>query len=287
MLKDNAGYDWKQLLIGTEGTLGVITRAVLRLRPAPSSSATALLGLDGFDQAITLLRRLDRDLAGQLSSFELMWPDFFTAVTEAQASVRPIPMAQHHTLYVLVEALGYHPDRDRAVFEQALTSVLEDGIINDAVIAGSERERMNLWAAREDIGPAVAGHRPWGFDVSTPLRAMQEVIERADAEIRRHYPDAMILHYGHAGDGNLHMIVAIDGGTAVDERRVEEAVYGAVREVRGSISAEHGIGLGKREFLGWTRSPEEIALMRTLKKALDPTGILNPGKIFQAETGEH
>jgi FAD/FMN-containing dehydrogenase len=280
-LKDNAGYDWKHLMIGSEGTLGVVTRATLRLRPMPRSTMTALLGTDDFEKIVGLLRDLDADLGGQLTSFEVMWQDFYTMITEANRAKRAPPMPASHHFYVLVEAMGGDPAGDPARFEAALAAAIARGQAADAVIAQSGRERDALWAVREDLMEPMRKLWPmFAFDVSVALGDMAVTAERAIAAIRGEFPAARILTYGHAGDGNLHFVVGVGDNSPAAEHRVDLAVYRAVAEVGGSISAEHGVGLTKRGYLGFSRSADEIALMRILKAALDPGNILNPGKIL-------
>ncbi len=283
MLKDNAGYNWKHLLIGSEGTLGIVTRAVLRLRPLPTSRQTALIATATFEQAITVLRRLDVALSGRLSSFELMWSDFFKTMTTAQLPQRPCPMAPHHGFYVIVEAMGGDADYDLAQFERTLMGLIEEGIMADAVIAQSEREREAIWAIREDMTPGLAALRPFAsYDVSMGIGDMPAFAAKARQNMASAYPSANILFYGHAGDGNLHAIVSTGQMNPQIQHGFDTAIFDAVRDVGGSIAAEHGIGVSRAPFLSWTRSPAELALMRSLKNAIDPKNILNPGKLLDA-----
>lgn len=281
MIKDNAGYAWKQLMIGSEGTLGIVTRAVLRLRPRPASDQTALVALADFDAVVRLLRGLEVRLGGRLSSFELMWGDFYAAMTEAQLGVRSRPMPEGHAFYALVEMLGGDPEGDPAQFEAALAEAVEQGIVQDAVIAKSGKEREALWAVREDMVPGLAAYKPFMvYDVSMALGAMPDFVTDVRARIESAYPAARMLFYGHAGDGNLHIVVNVGEDGAAQEERVDALVFAAVREVGGSIAAEHGIGRSRAGFLSHTRSQAEIALMRRIKQALDPAGILDPGKVL-------
>jgi FAD/FMN-containing dehydrogenase len=282
-LKDNAGYHWKQLFIGAEGTLGVVTKAVLRLRPAPTTSQTAIVALAGFEAATTFLRDTQAKLSGRLSTFELMWPEFYELLTTAQAARRPRPLPCGAPLYALIEALGADERRDPEVFEEILAQAMEAGIVLDAVVAASARQRQDLIAVRDELGEAFAPLRPIiVFDVSMALSDMPAFIAKADASIRAEHPDAVILHYGHAGDGNLHLVVSVGESSRAIEHQVQTAVFTAVRAVGGSISAEHGVGLERMEFIGWTRTPEELALMRAFKTALDPRNLMNPGKVLPA-----
>jgi FAD/FMN-containing dehydrogenase len=283
MLKDNAGYNWKHLLIGSEGTLGVVTRAVLRLRPAPTTRQTAMVAAASFEDAVRVLRRLETGLSGRLSSFELMWGEFFARLTTAQLDRRPRPMATGHAFYVLVEAMGGDVEGDAAQFERVLGELLEEGTLQDAVIAQSEREAEGLWAVREDLQRGLAPMRPFAsYDVSMSLGDMPAFVARTERELKAAFPEVDILFYGHAGDGNLHAIVSVGRMDAQIQRAFDTIVYDGVREVGGSIAAEHGVGVSRAHFLPWTRSPAELALMRRLKQALDPQNILNRGKLLDA-----
>jgi FAD/FMN-containing dehydrogenase len=283
-IKDNAGYNWKHLLIGSEGTLGIVTRAVLRLRPQPLTTATAVLAMDSFENVVSVLRYLEGALSGTLSSYEVMWDNFYELVTRANAAKRERPLPLGHRHYVLVESLGSDPVADPVRFEAVLGEVLAKGWAADAVIAQSPRDSERLWAVREDLmEPFSALYPMFAFDVSMPTASMPTFVERASAGIRAAFPDAINLFYGHLGDGNLHLVTKAGRGDAAAEHIVDTVVYDLVGELGGSISAEHGIGLAKREFLGRTRSPTEIQMMRRIKFALDPNGILNPDKIFQPD----
>jgi FAD/FMN-containing dehydrogenase len=284
MLKDNAGYNWKHLLIGSEGTLGIVTRAVLRLRPLPSTYQTALVATLSFEKCVEVLRRLEVTLSGRLSSFEVMWDDFYTRMTQAQLPLRPRPLPLGYPIYVLVESMGGDAESDDAQFERVLNSLLEESAIQDAVIAKSERERQALWAVREDLQLGIAPMRPFrSYDVSMGVSDMVAFVDAARKNISAAFPEAQMIFYGHIGDGNLHAIVSV--GAAMDEGiqvRLDTSIFDVVRTVNGSISAEHGIGVARAPFLTWTRSSRELQLMKTLKQALDPQNILNPGKLTDA-----
>jgi len=280
LIKNNAGYDLKQLFIGSEGTLGVVTRAVLRLRPMPTSVNVALLAVDAFEYLPRLLRRLERSLGGSLSAFEVMWLDFYQLVTTAPAAGRPI-LAYGHPFYVLVEAMGANANGDVEQFEAALADALGAGEIADAAVAKSLAERMSMWALRDDVGQTRRNAPIFTFDVSLKILDMETYVDEVRAALQARWPTtASLVVFGHLGDGNLHPIVGVGDKSAAARREVEEIVYGPLRRLGGSVSAEHGIGLQKREFLSWSRSLAEIALMRRLKTSLDPRNILNPGKIL-------
>ena len=279
MVKNNAGYDVKQVFVGSEGTLGVITRVVVRLAEAPVARTAAMAALPSFDAVPALLRRLERELGGQLGAFEVMWGDYVRAVTEP--GLHRAPMGREHPFYVLVETEGGDPETDRPAFLAAMERAMERGLVVDAVVAHSETERRGLWAIREQF-EALLERRPlFLYDVSLPLAAMAAYVDEVQARLQRRWPDSRCDVMGHVGDGNLHLFVHPGAATGDDlHAQADEDVYEPLRAVGGSISAEHGIGLEKRDRLPISRTPAELDLMRTLKRALDPHGILNPGKVL-------
>ena len=280
MLKNNAGYDLKQLFIGSEGTLGVVTRAVLRLWPQPRSVATALVGQNDFEQVTGLLALLQRQLGGILSSYEVMWPAYYHLTTTPPALSKP-PFKDEFAFYTLIEIMGPDPDRDVAQFDRVLDYAFDQGLCADAVIAHSSEQRRALWRIREDSEQIEAQHHPtFSFDVGLPIGEMERYVIDVQRELEAAFGAIQFWVYGHVGDGNLHL--SVWGAQLAEEAasRVAAIVYQPLTSLAGSISAEHGIGLEKKAFLGWSRTAEEIDLMRRLKRALDPKGILNPGKIF-------
>jgi FAD/FMN-containing dehydrogenase len=277
LIKNNTGYDLKQLFIGSEGTLGVVTRAVLRLRAKPASQNTAFLAVDAFEALPKLLRRVESELGGSLSAFEVMWPEFYELVTTEPATGRPI-LPPGHAFYVLVEALGAHPEADAERFEQVLAGALEEGVATDAVVAKSQAERDRMWALRDDVRQTARNGPTVVFDISLPISEMEPYLVEVRQALTGRWPKAALTVFGHLGDGNLHLIAGVGDREARHE--VEEIVYRPLEARGGSVSAEHGIGLQKLAFLPTSRSPAEIALMRTLKAALDPKGVLNPGKVL-------
>ncbi|MEK9596770.1 MAG: FAD-binding oxidoreductase [Rhodospirillaceae bacterium] len=285
ILKNNTGYDLKQLFIGGEGTLGIVTKAVLRLRPKPLSQNTAFVAVDGFDNVTQLLRDLDGRLSGTLSAFEVLWSSAYEILTgEFSQNSKPLPLGPSH--FILIEALGGDPDSDQDRFESALGKAMEDGLVVDALIAQSEADRQSFWNVRDDIPAIRDAFRNGGqvsFDVSVPISEMEDYLTTVEANLKARWPHAQFISFGHLGDSNLHLGAHIGPETAAHHHDIEEIVFGPLQGRGGSISAEHGIGLLKREFLGLSRSPEEIAVMRAMKLALDPKNILNPGKIFALE----
>lgn len=280
MLKNNAGYDLKQLFIGTEGTLGIVTRAVLRLRPATISQNTAFVSVDEFNALPKLLRHMEAEMGGTLSAFEVMWEDFYKLVTRPPAAGKP-PLPDGHAYYVLLEALGGHQEEDSARFETALMKTLEDGLISDAVIAKNQSECDTMWALRDDVSQVAQNWPIFTYDVSLGIPQMEAYVADVREKLNAGWDSPSLMVFGHLGDGNLHVIVGVGDGELPARRRVEEIVYSPLGEIGGSVSAEHGIGLEKRPYLNLSRTSEEIALMHTLKATLDPKGILNPGKVLE------
>jgi FAD/FMN-containing dehydrogenase len=277
MIKNNTGYDLKQLFIGSEGTLGVVTRLVLRLRERPRTSNTALVSATQFDQLAQLLRHVDAALGGTLSAFELIDNSFYRLNTVG--SDRAPPLQPDSPFYAVIEMLGSDDERDAELFEAVLTTAAEQSLFDDAVIARSERERQAIWQIREDLEPVVREFQPfYAFDVSLPVGKMQQYMVSVTSTLRSKWPDGKIAFLGHVGDGNLH--IAIGAGGPNDRHFVEECVYEPLRAFAGSVSAEHGIGLEKKDWLSVSRNDAERRLMVDIKRLLDPKCILNPGKIF-------
>ncbi|HLJ53257.1 MAG TPA: FAD-binding oxidoreductase [Rhizomicrobium sp.] len=279
LIKNNAGYDLKHAFIGSEGTLGVVTRAVLRLRPKPVSQNMALLAVDAFAHIPRILRNLERGFGGTLSAFEVMWQDFYKLVTTPPAKGRP-PVPHGHAYYILIEALGGDQEEDAARFERVLAAELENGEIADAAIAKSKDECARLWGLRDDVMQVGQNAPIFTFDVSLTLGKTESYIAEVRDALKARWPAMTLMVFGHLGDGNLHLIPGVGDASPEAHRAVEEIIYGALRRRDGSVSAEHGIGLEKRDYLSYSRNADEIQLMRSLKKAFDPKNILNPGKIF-------
>ena len=281
--KDNTGYDLKQLFIGAEGTLGIITAAVLKLYPQPLSGATAWFGLDTPQQAIELLALLRARLGDRLTAFELLSRVCIdTALAKIPGTTDPLPAP--HPWYVLVE-LG---DSDSAAMlhqraEQAFAECLARGVASDVVLAQSGAQSRALWSIRERMPEAQLENVK--HDISVPLSKIPEFIARGAEALERAFPGILIFAFGHAGDGNLHYNVGFAdpaANSALMRRRAEvnTVVYAIVDALGGSISAEHGLGQLKRDELRRYKSPLELELMRRVKDALDPQGLMNPGKVL-------
>jgi FAD/FMN-containing dehydrogenase len=280
MIKNNSGYDLRHLLIGSEGTLAVITRAVLRLRPKPTATATAWCGLRDFDSVTTLLTRAQAGLAPGVSAFEVMWAGYHDAVIANLKTLRA-PLGDPHPFYVLLESVGTDPARHGEAFEEFLGAMLEEGVVTDAAIASSEAHARDFWAIRDAPGEYqrfIPNHA--AYDVSFSIAQVGEAAQRCEDQLRANWPEALVLTYGHLGDGNIHVVVDVPGMGKHDHDDIDRVIYDVTREFGGSISAEHGIGTKKRDYLPQSRPRTDIAAMRAIKAALDPLGILNPGKVI-------
>src|SRR5579863_1433833 len=284
--KDNTGYDVKSLFIGAEGTLGVITAACLKVFPQPADTATALVGIDTPQHALDLLSRLRTAAGDQVTSFELM-PRLAVELTVKHVPGVADPLDQNTPWYLLIELSSPNP---RQQLTQALTATLEEavvaGTIRDAMLATSIGQAQAMWKLRESVPEAQRRHgASLKHDVSVPVSAIPTLIEEGSALVRRLAPEGDVIAYGHAGDGNLHFNVSqrpeSDIKSFVARGPVLElAMFDLVESLGGSISAEHGIGRLKAAEFARRADPVELAVMHELKRALDPKGILNPGKVL-------
>jgi len=284
--KDNTGYDLKQLFIGAEGTLGIITAAVLKLYPRPRAHATALVALDSPAKALELLSYIQSVCGDRVTGFELMSAYCLSLVARHFPATR-LPLAQSYAQYVLLELSDTESAEILdAELQDALGEASERGLILDAAVAASGAQAAALWALRENIPDAqVQEGKQIKHDVSVPISRIAEYIAVTDAELQRAFPGVQMVTFGHLGDGNLHYNVAPPEGD--DEvafmaraREVSRVVHDSAARFSGSISAEHGLGQYKRDEILRYKSPLEMDLMRRIKAALDPQGIMNPGKVL-------
>jgi FAD/FMN-containing dehydrogenase len=283
--KDNTGYDLKDIFIGSEGTLGVITAAVLSLFPRPSDQATAFVAVGDVESAVELLDIAGRVSGGRVTALELLPERGLEFITRHSALRRPLP--SEAPWYVLLEISGFgEAGRLAEALEHALGEALEKGLVIDATIARSQAQAQALWAIRETL-PLV--QKPEGgsikHDISLPVSKLAQFMSEAAAVVERLVPGARPVPFGHIGDGNIHynisQPVGADGREFVarwDE--ISAAVFEVVLQLGGSISAEHGIGRLKREVMPLIKSPAELEMMRGIKRLFDPKGILNPGKVL-------
>ena len=285
--KDNTGYDVRSLFLGAEGTLGVITASSLRLFPKIRARATALAAVPEVRAAVELLARLRDASSDRVSSFELI-PRIGIELTTRHIAGVTDPLDRPYPWYALCE-LGATRAAEAldAALEEALGSALTEGLVLDAAVARSERERAALWKLRESIPEAQRLEGPGlKHDVSVPVGALAEFVTRASQWVSANVPDGLLVAYGHVGDGNLHFNLSAAPGAPRErllarEEPVRRAIHDLVSEFGGSFSAEHGIGRLKVGELERYTSPVELALMRAVKRAFDPHGIMNPGKVLR------
>jgi len=283
--KDNTGYDLKQLLIGAEGTLGVVTAASLKLFPVLVSRATAVVAVDNPEAAIRLLARAKDEAGGAVEAFELMGRRGIEFVLRNIANQRD-PLTEIHPWYVLVEIASGEPMAAENAMERLLSKALDDGLIRDAAVAQNETQAKAFWSVRENQSP---GQKPegatWKHDVSVPVSRVAEFLNQATARMEALVPGARVTAFGHVGDGNIHYdVIRPDGGddAAHSALRGEGSriVHDIVASMGGSISAEHGLGSMKTEEARRYKSPVEVAALAAIRQSLDPKRIMNPRVLF-------
>jgi len=283
LIKNNAGYDLRHLVIGAEGTLGIVVEATLRLTRPPADPLVLVLGAPDMGAIMKILERFQR--AVELSAFEFFSESALEKVTVQQGLSRPFDTRSN--FYALIELEGGTAGIDEtamALFEECVQA----GWVEDGTMSQSLAQAQNLWRLREDISETIARWTPYKNDLSSTVSRAPRFLADVDAVVAREYPDFEILWYGHIGDGNLHLNVLKPDELALEEfqtrcARVSEKIFEVVRRHGGSISAEHGVGLLKKDYLAYSRAPEEIAIMRGIKAVFDPDNIMNPGKIFDAD----
>ena len=278
-IKNNSGFDLKHLFIGSEGVLGIITRVVFRLRPKATSHNVALLACATFADVVAILKAAGKALPDTLTAFEVMWSSFYEIAVKPGGRL-PTPIEPGANYYVIVESMGVDEVHDAAAFETMLETLMERGLLADGTIAKSDREREEIWAIRHEVEPIIATAH--NFDVSLRSADVGQYVNDVDAAVLQRYPDARVIGFGHLGDNNVHVSVL---GLEWDEdtiHGVEDAVYSCLTPFAGAISAEHGIGLEKRDYLPISRTQAELDLMVRLKQMMDPNNILNPGKVVDA-----
>lgn len=283
--KDNTGYDFKSLLVGSEGTLAVITACTLKLWPARRRTATALVAVPGVAEAVRLLALLRARAGERIDSFELL-PRVALDLVALHVPGTTAPIDRESDWHVLCELTSPGDETLEDVLQPALAQGLEAGLVRDAVLATSEAQRLAFWRLRESVPEAQRRAGPGlKHDISVPVAALPQFVAQAAAWLALEVPRATLVAYGHLGDGNLHFNLnwlggAAEGEIAAIEPRVKRHVHDLVAAMGGSFSAEHGIGQLKVDELARYASPVELAVMRELKRALDPNGIMNPGKLL-------
>jgi FAD/FMN-containing dehydrogenase len=288
--KDNRGFDLKQLLIGSEGTLGIVTAATLRLLPATTGRVTAWVGLGGIVAARSLLRHVERDMGAALEGFEVVPEHCLDAVLAHLPAARS-PLEDKHPWNALIECVSASQDSAalRETLEASLAAAMEQGLLDDAVIAANDRQADDLWILRDSISAAERAIGPaMQHDISVPVEKMPEFILAASPAIEAAFPGTRALAFGHLGDGNVHFHVLAPAGAVRGEweetqgKAVSARVHDLVTQWGGSISAEHGIGQMKVDELARLHDPVALSVMHRVKQALDPLGLLNPGKLLIA-----
>ncbi len=278
LIKNNSGYDLKHLFIGSEGTLGIVTRVVLQLQPKSLSSHTALCALNSYESVTRLLLALKRSLGSGLTGFELMWDNYYDKVMDVIPDLTS-PFAESHSFYLLVEYKDNDLVSGAERFESALFEQLEAGLLTDALIAQSNQDAATFWQIRDGIGELFQVLGPVSNqDISLPIVEIGGFAVDMDRRLKEKYENINVLLWGHIGDNNLH--VCAYTGLVEDKVRINRDIMLMIGEYGGAITAEHGVGVLKREFLSLSRSDSEIALMRTIKLAMDPKNILNPGRVI-------
>ncbi len=284
--KDNTGYDLRDLFIGAEGTLGIITAAVLKLFAQPAARLTALLALDTPQQALSLLSLAQQRCGANLTGFELM-SDFCLQLVQKHFPQLPFPFASRHQQYVLLELSDQESEvHAMAMLEAVVGSALEQNLINDAVVSSSLAQSNAMWQLREHISMAQAAEgKNIKHDIALPISKIGEFISVTDALLQQEFPGCRMVTFGHLGDGNLHYNVSAPAGQQDDaflkqQAAVNLCVHDSVDQYGGSISAEHGLGALKRDEIKRYKSGTELNMMAAIKRALDPHNLMNPGKVL-------
>jgi FAD/FMN-containing dehydrogenase len=280
LVKNAAGYDLRHLFIGSEGTLGLIVEATIKLTRPPKALSVLVLGVPQFAAILSVLEAFQQQL--DLTAFEFFSEQALAKVVAHHQLSRPF--AAQPPFYALLE----FENLSETVLEQAMTvfeHCMEQGWVVDGVMSQSENQRLNLWRLREDISETIAVHSPYKNDLSVLTSRLSDFIQKAEVLVNRSYPDFEIIWFGHIGDGNLHLNIlkpeTMEKTVFIKHcEQVNEQLFQLVAELGGSISAEHGIGLLKRDYLHFSRSAEEIKALAGIKKVFDPAGILNPGKLI-------
>ncbi|HYQ38885.1 MAG TPA: FAD-binding oxidoreductase [Pseudomonas sp.] len=282
LIKNATGYDLRQLFIGAEGTLGFVVEATMRLERAPKNLTAMVLGTPDLDSIMPVLHAFQGKL--DLTAFE-----FFSDKAMAKVLARgdvPAPFESECPYYALLEFEASSEEVSNAALE-LFEHCVEQGWVLDGVMSQSEQQLQNLWKLREYISETISHWTPYKNDISVTVSRVPAFLKEIDAIVGEHYPDFEIIWFGHIGDGNLHLNILKPDAMAKEEffakcATVNKWVFETVQKYNGSISAEHGVGMTKRDYLGYSRSPEEIAVMQAIKAVFDPNGIMNPGKIFPA-----
>jgi FAD/FMN-containing dehydrogenase len=280
LMKDNSGYDLKQFFIGSEGTLGIVTKVVLRLYQHPKTRYTALAVTNDYQKVLSLLKFMEDKISKNLTAFELLWNDTFKQMVSDKTMYNKY-LPDNYKYYVFIEYMGGDFENDYNAFEKAVMEALDHELVDDAVLGKDEKEQLNIWGIREDVA-VLAEEKKFDqqFDISIPVAQIGEVIDKTINELKNCKGVETIFPFGHVADGNIHFIIGKNSDDDDLKSKINEIIYSNTELVKGSISAEHGIGLDKKKYLIKSRSKDEIELMKLIKKSIDPKNILNPGRVF-------
>ena len=280
VIKDNSGYDLKQLFIGSEGTLGIVTKVIFKLEEKPESRCSALVALNNYDNVVNLLKFMEKGLSGTLTGFELMWNETYKTMLDSSENYSPL-LPGTYPFYVFVESLGSNLNRDFDKLSELISEAAEKNLIEDAILAQNEREQKIIWDMREDVSVlAKKSNFDQHFDISLPIPVIDKEIQIATKKLKKLSFVEHVFTFGHVADGNIHFIIGKNNNSIENTEKINEVIYSNLKENGGSVSAEHGIGLDKKKYLYTSRSAEEIKLMKTLKEIFDPKNILNPGRVI-------
>ena len=280
LMKDNSGYDLKQFFIGSEGTLGIVTKVVLRLYQNPKTRYTALAVTNDYQNVLSLLKFMEEKISKNLTAFELLWNDTYKQMVSDKTIYNKY-LPDNYKYYVFIEYMGGDFINDYNNFEKVVIESIDNGIAEDAVVGRDEKEQLNLWGIREDVA-VLAEERKFDqqFDISIPVALIGEVIDKTIEQLENCDGVKTIFPFGHVADGNIHFIIGKDSDDDNLKSKINDIIYTNTEAVEGSISAEHGIGIDKKQYLIKSRSKDEIELMKIIKKSIDPKNILNPGRVF-------
>ena len=280
LMKDNSGYDLKQFFIGSEGTLGIVTKVVLRLYQNPKTRYTALAVTNDYQNVLSLLKFMEEKISKNLTAFELLWNDTYKQMVSDKTIYNKY-LPDNYKYYVFIEYMGGDFANDYNNFEKVVIESIDNGIAEDAVVGRDEKEQLNLWGIREDVA-VLAEERKFDqqFDISIPVALIGEVIDKTIEQLQNCDGVKTIFPFGHVADGNIHFIIGKDSDDDNLKSKINDIIYTNTEAVEGSISAEHGIGIDKKQYLIKSRSKDEIELMKIIKKSIDPKNILNPGRVF-------
>ena len=280
VIKDNSGYDVKQLFIGSEGTLGIVTKVIFKLEEKPESRCSALVALNNYDNVVNLLKFIEKGLSGKLTGFELMWNETYKTMLDSSENYSPL-LPSTYPFYVFIESLGSNLNSDFDKLSELISGAAEQNLIEDAILAQNEREQKIIWDMREDVSVLAKKSRfDQHFDISLPIPVIDEEVQIATKKLKNLSFVEHVFTFGHVADGNIHFIIGKNDNSIESTEKINDIIYSNLKENGGSVSAEHGIGLDKKKYLYTSRSAEEIKLMKTLKEILDPKNILNPGRVI-------